>query len=219
MDIVQVEITSIRPYWRNPRKNANAVEAVKQSIQKYGFNVPIVLDGDNIIIAGHTRYKALLEMGAKTAPCIYSAMSAKQAKEYRIADNKTGELANWDIDYLKLEMRELDSIANLPGFSDVEMHSLMKDVIFSSPSIDQPLIDQPTVENTIDPGLPMGGITRRNVEQGIEADKFDKKQEELETRFESRSQEVQNNYTQVSCPHCGKEFIIDRRELDRSFND
>ena len=60
MQIVQIPINDIKPYWRNPRDNTNAIEAVKQSIQTYGFNTPLIIDKENVIIAGHTRYKALM---------------------------------------------------------------------------------------------------------------------------------------------------------------
>ena len=62
MNIINLKLNDIKPYWRNPRKNEKAVEAVKQSIQDYGFNQPILLDSKKVIIAGHTRYKALLEL-------------------------------------------------------------------------------------------------------------------------------------------------------------
>lgn len=209
MQIVQVDIDQIKPYWRNPRKNENAVKAVKQSIERYGFNVPIVLDSDGVIIAGHTRYKALLEMGEKSAPCVYSDMSPKKAKEFRIADNKLAELAHWDVDDLKLEMREFDIIGALPGFSDDEMRSLMKDVNFNIPSSGNiiPIEDQL-------PTAPMGVVGSLVSQANKEASKFDQKQDELDTRFSNRSQEDQSSYVQVTCPHCGGEFILDRRQME-----
>lgn len=209
MNIVEVEIDQIKPYWRNPRKNIEAVKAVKQSIEKYGFNVPIVLDMDGVIIAGHTRYKALLEMGAQSAPCVYSDMGAKKAKEYRIADNKTGEIAQWDIDSLRLEVRELDIIDILPGFTDSEMASLVKDVTFVNPDLDYH--DQPQVYN----GPVVSAVRPISESSAAEQVKFDEKENELNARFTEHSQKVQDNYVSVTCPHCAGEFVIDKSEMGR----
>jgi ParB family chromosome partitioning protein len=107
MKVQTIKLDDIKPYWRNPRKNEKAVEAVKQSIQAYGFNQPIILDTKKIIIAGHTRYKALLEMGWTEAPCVVIDLPVAKAKEYRIADNKTSELAELDMTALIPELREI----------------------------------------------------------------------------------------------------------------
>ena len=90
MKVQQISLDEIRPYWRNPRNNESAIDAVKKSIQEYGFNQPIVTDKDLVIIAGHTRYKALLQLGWKEAPVVVlEDIAPEKAKQYRIADNKT----------------------------------------------------------------------------------------------------------------------------------
>jgi len=128
MKLKNLPLSEIKPYWRNPRDNAAAVAAVRQSITDYGFNQPLVLDTENVIIAGHTRYKALLELGAKTAPCVVLDLDPQKAKEYRIVDNKAGELAEWDMGALIPELRELEDLDNLQiYFGDEDLQKLLED--------------------------------------------------------------------------------------------
>ena len=81
MKLTTLKLTDIKPYWRNPRNNEGAVAAVKQSIKDYGFNYPIVVDAEHVIIAGHTRYKALQELGIKDVPCVVKTdLTAQEIK-------------------------------------------------------------------------------------------------------------------------------------------
>lgn len=108
MNIIVKKIEEITPYDKNPRKNDNAVEYVKQSIEQFGFKVPIVLDKNNVIVAGHTRYKASVELGIKEVPCIVADdLTEDQIKAYRLADNKVAEKAEWDFELLTSELEEL----------------------------------------------------------------------------------------------------------------
>ena len=97
---VQIQpIESVQPYERNPRINDQAVDAVAASIQEFGFRQPIVVDGDGVIIAGHTRWKAAKKLGLVNIPVHVAVdLSPEQVKAYRISDNKTGELAEWDFE-------------------------------------------------------------------------------------------------------------------------
>ena len=128
MKVQNIPLDDIKPYWRNPRKNEGAIEAVKKSIQDYGFNQPLILDAKKVIIAGHTRYKALLELGYKDAPCVIVDLPPAKAKEYRIADNKTSELSEWDMDALIPELREIEGVASMQVFfPDLDLQSLLED--------------------------------------------------------------------------------------------
>lgn len=92
MKVIIKKIGEIKPYEKNPRHNDEAVELVKNSIEKFGWKVPIVVDKKGVIIAGHTRYKAALQMGIDEVPVVVADdLNAKQAKAYRLADNKVGE--------------------------------------------------------------------------------------------------------------------------------
>jgi len=105
-EVVSVRIDEIRPYDKNPRKNDTAVQAVANSIKQFGFRQPIVVDKHGVIIVGHTRYKAAKLLGMTEVPVVYADMKPSDAKAYRLADNKTGELAEWDAAKLEEELSQ-----------------------------------------------------------------------------------------------------------------
>ena len=106
--IIMRPIDSIRPYENNPRHNKNAIRDVATSIRKYGWKQPIVVDKEGVIVVGHTRYLAAQQLGLTEVPVLVSDLTDKQNREYRIADNKTNELASWDFDKLAEEIADLD---------------------------------------------------------------------------------------------------------------
>ncbi len=108
-------VADLIPYKNNPRKNDCAVDAVAASIRDFGFKQPIVIDADNVVICGDTRLKAAKKNGYKEVPCIIASdLSPEQAKAYRLADNKVGELAEWDWNILPVEL------AGIPEFNPEE---------------------------------------------------------------------------------------------------
>ena len=105
MDVIEKKLKDIKPYEKNPRKNDSAVDAVANSIREFGFRVPVVIDKDNVIVCGHTRYKASKKLGLEKVPCVIADdLTEEQIKAYRLADNKVSELAEWDIDLLGEEL-------------------------------------------------------------------------------------------------------------------
>ena len=109
MKIVEKKLDEIKPYENNPRFNDDAVQYVANSIKEFGFKVPIVIDKDNTIVAGHTRYKASLLLGLDKVPCIVADdLNEEQVKAFRLADNKVGEMANWDYMLLDEELADLE---------------------------------------------------------------------------------------------------------------
>ncbi len=111
MEIVYKKVNDLIPYENNPRINDEAVEYVKNSIKEFGFKVPIIIDKNNVIVAGHTRLKASLELGLEEVPCIIADdLTEEQIKALRLADNKVGEKSLWDYDLLNVE---IDSITNI----------------------------------------------------------------------------------------------------------
>ena len=111
MNIIEKNLNEIKPYEKNPRKNDNAVEYVANSIKEFGFKVPIVIDKDGVIVAGHTRYKASKKLGLEKVPCIIADdLTPEQIKAYRLADNKVGESAKWDEGLLGAELSEILNI-------------------------------------------------------------------------------------------------------------
>ena len=131
MEIKMIKIEDLKPYENNPRFNDNAVEYVANSIKKFGFKVPLVIDKDNVIVTGHTRYKASQQLGLKEVPCIVADdLNEKQIKAFRIADNKTNDMAEWNDDLLSIELKDvLDDIDMTDfGFGDFELSMLMDDM-------------------------------------------------------------------------------------------
>lgn len=118
MEVIDKQIAELTPYAKNPRKNDQAVDAVAASIKEFGFKVPIVIDSDGVIVAGHTRLKAALLLGLETVPCVVADdLTEEQIKAFRLADNKTSELAEWDYALLDEEIAELTDIdMSLFGF-------------------------------------------------------------------------------------------------------
>ena len=111
MQIYDKRLDEIKPYENNPRHNDNAVDAVAASIREFGFKVPLVVDSDGVIVAGHTRYKAAKKLGLQTVPCLVADdLTQEQVNAFRLADNKVGELATWDLDTLKVELDNIGEI-------------------------------------------------------------------------------------------------------------
>jgi DNA modification methylase len=138
MLIMKIEfrrLSEIKPYEKNPRLNDAAVEAVAASIREFGFRQPIVVDEAGVIIVGHTRYKAALKLGLDKIPVhVAIGLSPEQVKAYRIADNQTASLSQWNYDLLPLELADLQKVnfdLNLTGFSAEDILRL----VGSSPTI------------------------------------------------------------------------------------
>lgn len=111
MKVKNVSIQDVKPYAKNPRNNDDGVDAVANSIKEFGWQQPIVVDKGNVIIVGHTRYKAAKKLGMGKVPVVVAdSLSPEQVKAYRLADNKTGELTDWDMGLLD---DELGSIADI----------------------------------------------------------------------------------------------------------
>ena len=130
MNIKEIAIASLREYENNPRNNDSAVDAVAESIREFGFKVPIVIDGNNMIVCGHTRVKAAKKLGMETVPCIIANdLTPEQIKAFRLADNKTGELAGWDFAKLEEELAALDGF-DMSAFGFVQNEDVDIDRFF-----------------------------------------------------------------------------------------
>ena len=107
MEIIYKKVSDLKPYEKNPRKNDEAVKYVAKSIEEFGFKVPIIIDNDNTIVAGHTRWKAAKKLKIDEVPCIIADdLNETQIKAFRLADNKVSEKAEWDFDLLSNELSE-----------------------------------------------------------------------------------------------------------------
>lgn len=129
MKITNMKISGIRPYEKNPRFNDDAVDAVAKSIKEFGWRNPIVVDKDSVIVCGHTRYKAAQRLGLAEIPVhVAQDLTPEQIQAFRIADNKTAEIAEWNYDLLPLELKELqdaDFDLSLLGFDSDELERIL----------------------------------------------------------------------------------------------
>ena len=120
MQIVEININEIKPYYKNPRKNTKAIHFVEESIKNFGFKVPLTVDKDYVIITDHTRYEACKRLGFKKIPCIIvDDLDEEKIKAFRLADNKLSEIATWDMEKLKEEIENIKDInLELFGFDN-----------------------------------------------------------------------------------------------------
>lgn len=117
MEIVNRNVSDLKPYAKNPRKNSKAVNYVAASIKEFGFKVPIIIDAAGEIVAGHTRVLAAKRLGLETVPCIVADdLTPEQIKAFRLADNKTAEMAEWDIELLNTELLDLEANFDMTDF-------------------------------------------------------------------------------------------------------
>jgi hypothetical protein len=134
MKIEMMSIEKVKPYEQNPRINDAAVDAVAASIKEFGFRQPIVVDKDGVIICGHTRWKAALKLGLKKVPVhVATDLTPAQVKAYRLADNRSAELAEWDFSKLAVELDGVDdalkaSLADL-DFDALTLASVNQEII------------------------------------------------------------------------------------------
>lgn len=143
LDIQEMLTEDLVPYVNNPRHNDHAVDAVANSIDKFGFKVPIVVDRANEVIAGHTRLKAAKQLGLETVPVIVADdLSEDQVRAFRLADNKVGELAEWDEEILLAELDKIDLDMEQFGFDEI-FNELEEDYVTDRIGDDyaEPLID------------------------------------------------------------------------------
>ena len=148
MNITDVKIDEIIPYHDNPRVNTDAINVVKKSLSEFGFQQPLVLDKDNIIIVGHTRFAAAKELGFKDVPCfIAEDLSEDKIKAYRIMDNKSAEYASWNYGLLTKEITDLlesDYDLEYTGFTDVELEDMGFDMNLES-FVEEPQSDEDVI--------------------------------------------------------------------------
>lgn len=174
--VEEVDLKKIIPYWRNARKSNN-VDLVKKSIEEFGYNNFIVVDANYTIIAGHSRYKALTELGYKKIKIIKTNLSEHEAKKYRLVDNKVQEKNEWLYDDLKIELRDLGEDFLIKETFGVTMDSI-KEVNFTVPSV------------TID-----------------QVNKQDEKLATSFQQTSKARNEKQEEADEIICPHCMKSFL------------
>ena len=170
MGIRQIKTDTLKEYANNPRNNEGAIEAVAESIKEFGFKVPLVIDKNNTIIAGHVRKKAAELLGIKEVPCIVADdLTPEKVKAYRLADNKTGELAEWDFEKLEQELAELTAF-------DIDMTSFgFDETLFDNATADEDNFDvEKELETIVDPITQEGDVWQLGTHRLICGDSTDK---------------------------------------------
>ena len=181
--VEQVNIKLLKPYWRNARENSKTVEVLKESIKKYGFNVPLNIDKNNVIITGHARFNALKQLGhTGNVPCIVKhSLTEKEVKEYRIADNKIHEMTEWLDKDIILELREIGGENMQQYFPEVNLDNWLNESV--------------------------GFAAKEVSEEEILA-----KKDALESMMENSSEAKIIKKILVTCPHCINDFYLDQDE-------
>lgn len=203
--IVMKKLNEIRPYFRNPRSNEKTVEMLVKVIPQVGFNVPILIDKDGVIVKGHARYKAAFKLGMEEVPCVITDADEEQIKLDRITDNRISELSEWLEEGLMHEIDTLDI-----GFDDILKDlDLRTDVIeneFDNTELEQIDFNEPNVTD--------------EEKQKIYEEMLAKKEEEAKARLEKEIQKAEENhvkeqmpktkkYVKCVCSKCGEVFFID----------
>lgn len=149
MEIVNIKTSELKEYANNPRDNDGAVESVAESIKQFGFKVPIIIDRNNTIVAGHTRKKAAERLGLASVPCVVADdLTPEQIKAFRLADNKTGELAEWDFAALEKELSELTAFdVDMSAFGFYDFEDDYFDNIFNPPTAAEVRRETPTADD------------------------------------------------------------------------
>lgn len=143
MKIEEMKLSELKQYEKNPRRNEDAVNYVAESIKQFGFKNPIIIDKDNVIIAGHTRYLAAQKLGLTKVPCIIAKdLTDEQVKAYRLADNKVSEFSAWDFDLLNTELEDIIGIDmknfGFEGIEDIDLDDFFIDSPEKEPKVEEP---------------------------------------------------------------------------------
>jgi len=205
-EIVIKKVQEIQPYWRNPRKNDRTVEALCKIIPIVGFNVPIVIDKEGVIIKGHARYRACIQLGMTEVPCVVSENDEETNRIDRVADNKMSELAEWDMPELRYELEQI----NFP----------LEEIGFDIPKND-------FMETTYEQHE-YSGVSEEDFKRAAAKimDSQQSSRDDLKSAF-STSDDIQgripddvgstlptrhSHLIKMKCPHCGEEFIYESKD-------
>ncbi len=210
MKVKSVKLSDIFPYYDNPRDNTNAVEPTKESIKRFGFVKPILVDKAGVIIAGHTRYVAAYQLGMEFVPVVYSDMDDEMAKKYRILDNKLAEKSSFDEDQLLEELRNMKAPNEMQAFFFEDIDQMLN---FSLDSINQQAeeyggfnedysqVEEENFEAPSEEGDASGEETSADEE------------DPAKDLFVLKEREDGSHYMKVVCPYCGNVETIEIEDV------
>lgn len=209
MKVKVVKLSEIFPYYDNPRDNTNAVEPTKESIKRFGYVKPILVDKAGVIIAGHTRYVAAYQLGMEFVPVVYSDMDDEMAKKYRILDNKLAEKSSFDEDQLLEELRNMEVPTDMQAFFFEDINQMLN---FSLDSINQQAEEYGGFQDDYSQVDEENFEAPSNEEAGeSEEASSDEEEEEDPAKdlFVLKEREDGSHYMKVVCPYCGNMETIE----------
>lgn len=207
MKVKSVKLSEIFPYYDNPRDNTNAVEPTKESIKRFGFVKPILVDKAGVIIAGHTRYVAAYQLGMEFVPVVYSDMDDEMAKKYRILDNKLAEKSSFDEDQLLEELRNMEVPTDMQAFFFEDINQMLN---FSLDSINQQAEEYGGFQEDYSQVEEENFEAPSNEEAGeSEESHSDEEEDPAKDLFVLKEREDGSHYMKVVCPYCGNMETIE----------
>ena len=207
MKVKSVKLSEIFPYYDNPRDNTNAVEPTKESIKRFGFVKPILVDKAGVIIAGHTRYVAAYQLGMEFVPVVYSDMDDEMAKKYRILDNKLAEKSSFDEDQLLEELRNMEVPTDMQAFFFEDINQMLN---FSLDSINQQAEEYGGFQDDYSQVDEENFEAPFNEEAGeSEEASSDEEEDPAKDLFVLKEREDGSHYMKVVCPYCGNMETIE----------
>lgn len=207
MKVKSVKLSEIFPYYDNPRDNTNAVEPTKESIKRFGFVKPILVDKAGVIIAGHTRYVAAYQLGMEFVPVVYSDMDDEMAKKYRILDNKLAEKSSFDEDQLLEELRNMEVPTDMQAFFFEDINQMLN---FSLDSINQQAEEYGGFKDDYSQVEEENFEAPSNEEAGeSEEAPSDEEEDPAKDLFVLKEREDGSHYMKVVCPYCGNMETIE----------
>lgn len=207
MKVKVVKLSEIFPYYDNPRDNTNAVEPTKESIKRFGYVKPILVDKAGVIIAGHTRYVAAYQLGMEFVPVVYSDMDDERAKKYRILDNKLAEKSSFDEDQLLEELRNMNVPTDMQAFFFEDINQMLN---FSLDSINQQAEEYGGFQDDYSQVDDENFEAPSNEEAGeSEEAPSDEEEDPAKDLFVLKEREDGSHYMKVVCPYCGNMETIE----------
>ena len=207
MKVKSVKLSEIFPYYDNPRDNTNAVEPTKESIKRFGYVKPILVDKAGVIIAGHTRYVAAYQLGMEFVPVVYSDMDDEMAKKYRILDNKLAEKSSFDEDQLLEELRNMEVPTDMQAFFFEDINQMLN---FSLDSINQQAEEYGGFQDDYSQVDDENFEAPSNEEAGeSEEAPSDEEEDPAKDLFVLKEREDGSHYMKVVCPYCGNMETIE----------
>lgn len=207
MKVKSVKLSEIFPYYDNPRDNTNAVEPTKESIKRFGFVKPILVDKAGVIIAGHTRYVAAYQLGMEFVPVVYSDMDDEMAKKYRILDNKLAEKSSFDEDQLLEELRNMEVPTDMQAFFFEDINQMLN---FSLDSINQQAEEYGGFQDDYSQ-VDEENFEAPSNEEASESEEApsDEEEDPAKDLFVLKEREDGSHYMKVVCPYCGNMETIE----------